>query len=199
MKINDDTNLVLPVRFDEKGVTVYGYHNPISREVFEANYRILSATKSTLGSKGVYFQMDSGPMIAALTLKDEGAKDAESRGEFDAHGSPLDGGAGALLKEIKRLTTILVPGASGWDMVPVDSAISSGSIDEDDWREVESAIVFFTCHYALAKKADRQRLSGATASLLRGSITSLPLTEYLASLLNSTRAEPSRAASSVPS
>ncbi len=194
MQINDQNNLVIPIRADDSGTLIYGFHTPISREVFEANFRILSATKSVLGSKGIYFQMDSGPRIAALTLKDEGVKDAVSRGEFNAAGDPMDGGAGALLAEVKRLTTILAPQGDGWNMIPVDAAIASGVIDADEWREAESAIVFFTCLYALAKKMDRAKIAKATASLLKGSSTSCSLTEFPASLPKSTQDASSQAA-----
>lgn len=183
MQINEANNLVIPLRDD--GVQVF--HTPISRDVFEANYRILAATKSVLGSKGIYYQMDSGPRIASLTLKDEGQKDAAARGDFDGIGNPNDGGALALLAEIKRLTMILAPTKNGWDMIPVDAAIAAKVIDAEEWQEVESAIVFFTCHYAMSKRQDRARIAQATASLLKGAITSLPAMEYLGSLRTSTQ------------
>lgn len=201
MKINEKLNLVLPVVSDDKGVVVRGYHVPISREVFEASFRILAATKASLSSKGSYFLMDSGPRIATLTLRDEGRQDAAERGDFDAKGNPGDGGAEALLLEIKRLTTIMAPTSNGWDFLPVDTAIQQGILDEDDWREAESAIVFFTAHSALAKKADRAGVTRATTSLLKASTTSLPPMEYANSLLTSTTAEATegKAVSSVPS
>jgi hypothetical protein len=200
LKINDDINLVIPVKSDSKGVVVYAYHTPISRAVFESNYRILAATKSALAGKGIHYQMDSGPRIAALTLVDEGKKDALERGDFDENGQPKDSGAQSLLMEIRRLTTALIPGNNGWDMVPVGTAITKGAIDEDDWREAESAIVFFTCHYALAKKAERLGMAQATASLLKGSSTSSSLSEFAASLQTSTTEQPllKKVASSVP-
>ena len=201
MKINENLNLVVPVVSDDKGIIVRGYHTPISREVFEANYRILAATKASLSSKGTHFLMGSGPRIASLTLRDEGRQDAESRGDFDAKGNPTDGGAEALLLEIKRLTTIMAPASHGWEFLPIDTAINQGVIDEDDWREAESAIVFFTAHSALAKKADRAGIMRATTSLLKASTTSLPPMEFANSLLTSTTNDASegKVASSVPS
>jgi hypothetical protein len=211
MQINEALNLAIPIvseRVTEKIegkdvskeiVRVWGYSTPISREVFEANYRILAATKSALASKGVHYLMNAGPRIAALTLKDEAHKDAESRGQYDDQGNVVSS-ADAFLAEIKRLTNVLCPGPSGWDLLPVDTAISSGKVDAEDWAEALSGIVFFTCHQTLAKKADRKRVSQSTASVLNGSTTSSTPMEFVASLPNSMPVTPSRAVvSSVPS
>ena len=191
MKLNEALNLVLPVG------ECQAYHTPISREVFEANYRILAATKAQLSSKGIYYQMDAGPRIAGLTLRDEGKKDAEDRGRVDDKGQPLDELTPALLGEIKRLTVILCPSPSGFDLKPVDQAIQGGHIDLDDWREAESAIVFFTCLCSLAPKASRAEIARATAGLLKASITSQPPMEVAASLRTLTQEEPPKAAVSV--
>ncbi|WP_253185359.1 hypothetical protein [Burkholderia plantarii] len=201
MQINEAMNLVVPIVSDEAGVKVWGYHTPISRQVFEANYRVLAATKASLMSKGGMYMMDSGPRIAALTLRDEGRRDAEARGSIDHNGAAIDNATPALLAEIHRLTMVLVPTAAGWDMLPIDAAIGSGKMDAEDWAEAESAIVFFTCICALASKAQRKNQASSTATLLTGSITSLSPTEFAASLPNSTPAATSahRAASSVPS
>ena len=200
MQINEKLNLVVPMRGDGSGAAVHAYHTPISREVFESNFLILAATKSALSSRGSHFLIDSGPRIAALTLRDECRKDAAARGAFDEKGQGVDYAASALLAELKRLTMVLCPSAKGWDMLPVDTAVQRGVIDADDWAEVESALVFFTCHYALAKKSDRQDIAQGTASLLRGESTSLSPMDYVASLPTSTPDEPTPVVtSSVPS
>lgn len=185
----------------EDVVRVWAYHTPISRAVFDQNFRLLAATKSALASKGAHYLMSAGPRIAALTLKDEGSRDAESRGRFDDNGNVRDDETKAFFGELRRLTTILCPGPSGWDMLPVDAAIAQEKIDAEDWQEVESAIVFFCCHVSMAKKVDRARIAQATASLLSASTTPLPLSEYLVSLQKLTLAETSapKAVSSVPS
>lgn len=187
MHLNESLHLVLPVRVDDEGnPLIRAYHVPVSREVFELNYRTLAATKARLASKGIMYQMDAGPRIAAMVLRDEGKRDAEERGEVNDDGSPRDGGAAALLSEFKRLTTILAPTQSGWDNLPVDAAIGRGVIDAEEWQDTLSAICFFTCHYALARKSERQRIAEATASLLTGSITSLDITGLTASWQTST-------------
>ncbi|AOJ70869.1 MULTISPECIES: hypothetical protein [Burkholderia] len=201
IQINEAMNLVVPVVTDEAGVRVWGYHTPISRAVFEANYRVLAATKASLTSKGAMYMMDAGPLIAALTLRDEGLREAAARGLVDKDGAPVDLATPALLAEIRRLTMVLVPTAAGWDLLPLESAVSAGKIDDEDQAEVESAVVFFTCIYALASKAERKNHANRTASLLKGSITSLPPLEFSASLPTSTKGATSAPAvvSSVPS
>lgn len=213
MKINESLNLVVPLVSErvtrivdgkevaEDVVRVHGYHIPISREVFEANYRILAATKAYLYSNGAQFLMVSGPRIASLTLRDEARKDAVQRGDVDKDGKPSEAAADALLQEIKRLTTILAPGAQGWEPIPVDSAIQRGIIDAEDWREAESSLVFFTFQSALATKAERTGTTKATASLLKAVSTSSSLMEFAASLPTSTSDAPTetKAVSSLPS
>lgn len=187
--INEALNLVLPARSDEKGVLIYAYHSPISREVFEANYRLLAATKSALAGKGVFYMMDAGPRIASLAFKDEGRKDALERGDVDAKGNPNEDYVTAFMAEIRRLTTILAPTANGFQPIPVDAAIAQNIIDDEEWTETESAIVFFTFNYWLSRKAIRSRQASATASVLKASVTSLSAMEFIASLQTSTQAE----------
>ena len=171
MKIDENLNLVLPLG------DLHVYHMPISRAVFEANYKIIGMTKAELASRGIYFEMGSGPRIATLTLMDVSREvDKESKGI-------------ALLAEIKRLSMVLAPSASGWDMIPVDTAIARGLFDDEDWLEVQSALVFFMSHYSLAKKADRQSVMIALASLLLGSSTLFNCSEFAASLPKSMTAE----------
>lgn len=211
--IDENLNVVFPVATErvttnvggkdkhEDVVRIWAYHSPISKAVFDANFRILAATKASLESKGYQYLASVGPRIAALTLRDEGMRDAESRGKVDENGNVKDDEINAFLAEIKRLTTILCPGPNGWAMVPVEAAISSGQIDTEDYEELEAGIVFFTCQWSMAKKANRTRIAQSTASHLKASITSSPLSAYLASLPISTPAGTGapRAASSVPS
>lgn len=198
MRINESLKLVVPLCSDDKGPTVYAYHTPISREVFEANYRVLAATKSALASGGIRNLMGNGPVIASLTLKDEAMKDAVDRGENIDEAMPP---GSALLAEISRLTVVLAPGPEGWETLPVHVAIKRQIIDEEDWQEAESAIVFFTCLYALARKAERDKVMKTTTSILDASTTSLSPMEFVASLPTLTTALPTaaKAASSVPS
>jgi hypothetical protein len=185
----------------ESIVRIHAFHAPVSKAVFDQNFALLASTKAAMEGKGRQYLMSAGPRIAALTLRAEGLRDAEDRGRVDDKGNPKDDEVKAFFAELRRLTTILCPGHGGWEMLPVDLAISGGKIDAEDWEEVESAIVFFTCHYSMAKKADRKRISQATASFLKASTTPSPLSVWIASLPSSTPAATSahKAASSVPS
>jgi len=212
MRVNEQRNLVFPVvteqvtkKVDGKDVTeeivrVYAYHTPISREVYELNFRVLAATRSALSSRGMHYLTSTGPRIAALTLKDEGRKDAAARGSFDKDGHVVDSETNAFIDELKRLTVMLCPGQQGWDQLPVETAISSGKIDAEDWQEALAGIVFFTCHYAMARKADRETAANGTALVLNASITSSTPTEFAASLPSLTPAQPTTGQrSSIPS
>lgn len=192
MQITDSLNLALPV-----GDGMTAYHTPISRAIYESHYSVINAVKAALSRKGIHYQMGSGPRIANLVLKDEGEKDAAERQSFDANGHVVDERTPALFAELKRLTTILAPGANGYEMLPVDAAISQGRIDIEDWSELEANLVFFMCHAMTAKKANRSNIATATASVLDGSITPLALTGYAAFLQTSTKtaATPSQASS----
>lgn len=201
MQINEDMKLVVPVVTEGSTTRVWAYHTPISREVYEANYRVLAGTRVALASKGPHYVMGVGPRVAALTLRDECRRDAESFGRFNDEGKPDESEMRALFAELRRLTMVLCPGKNGWEMLPVDAAISSGKIDVEDWSETESAIVFFTCNCAMARKAERATIAQATASVLTGSLTSLSPMEFAASLPRSTAAAAVSLAgeSSVPS
>ena len=192
MRIDDEMNLVIPVRDGE----MFVYHAPISKEAFEANYKPLAAAKAELSSKGVAYQMLSGPSIAALVLKDEFRR---------VYGDQLDTAEkliGAFFAELKRLSTALVATADGYEMKPVDAAIKAGALDQEEWEETASSLVFFTCHYWLTKRAQRRLVADATASLLQGFVTSSQPSAWSDFLPSSTSAEssaqPGKAASSVP-
>lgn len=220
MQINEQRALVIPIvtekvtrnvtkKVDGKDVTeaiaedvvkLWAYHTPISKEVFDSHFRVLAATKSALAGKGSHYLMTTAPRVAYLTLKDEGKKDALSRGAIDAQGNARDDETPALLMEFKRLTMILSAGQNGWETLPVEAALSADKLDAEDWEEVASSIVFFSCHYAMARKADRETTAKAYASLLDASITSWTPTEFVASLPNSTPQQPTPSPrSSIPS
>lgn len=184
--INDELNLVIPF-----GDGLIAYHTPISRDIYEQHYAVLNAAMAAMARKGVNYLRASGPSIAHLVLKDEGRRDAAERVEKDS--TP------ALLSEIKRLTNILTPGPSGYELLPVDTAIGMGKLDDEEWGEVVAAAVFFTCLVQTAKKSDRKMVAASAALASSGSITSSGPMEYGASLRKSTKAESTPAtASSLP-
>ncbi len=203
MNINEELKIVIPIRSNAKGETlIWGYHTPISRTIFEQNYRILAATKAEISKHGNYYRLNNGPSIALLTLSDVSRKDSIENGLFDQEtGQGFDKSAQALLNELKRLTVIIAPSEGGYDQLPIDAAISKGLIDRDEWSEAESTLVFFTCFYALAKKSDKADMLKAVADVLKALSTSLPPMEFIDSLQTSTKVEPTdkKAASSAQS
>lgn len=185
--VDSQLRLVVPMRLAEDGTPgAYAYHTTISFQTFEANYRALAATKAALFAQGPRYAFEVGAQIAALTLRDAGRKDSADRLDVDASGNPSDGGVGALIADLHRLTTVAVPAASGWEQAPLDVAIQRGALDADDVREVEGALVFFTCVWFLTPRAQRKAAAGVAASVARGSITSLSVSDWIASLPRST-------------
>ena len=194
MTITDSLNLVIPVssaiveqddpahpgeKIRVSEPTLWAYHTPISAEVFAASYRIIAATKTAIMGKLV----QSAPRIATFALHDAALEDEEEYGGKDTDK--------ALLAEIRRLTSILAPGANGYETLPVDIAIARAVISEVEWSEVESVLVFFTCGFSMAMPSRQSLMGNVLASVIGASTTSLRPTEYLASLPTSTKSEPS--------
>jgi hypothetical protein len=193
IRVDEKLNIVISVADEDGQPAFYVYSAPISREVFEANFRILSLTYAEItGQDSSYLSV--GIRCAALTLKDVAASEAARKGRQG------DGGAAALLAEIKRLTTILAPSQGGWDTLPVPDAVRSGVLTDEEWSEVESAIVFFTGAYWLAPGRRRKEVVTALCSMLDWQATSSLPSEFAAGLPTSKPgASPKMGASSVPS
>ena len=197
MHIDDNLNLVFPIRIEshseEKGdrktdrdvPVVYAFHTPITREVFEANFRILSLAKAQIYGKGLPFAMGTGPLVASLVLKEEARRDAEERDLPNP-----DQASKALLLELKRLTMIVGPSPEGFKPLPVDAAISAGVIDPEEWEEAESMLVFFTATSSLVRRAKKREVMESAAFILGGSTTSSTCTEWAAFLRTSTPVDP---------
>lgn len=195
MDISDDLKLVLPL-YDGR---LYAYHTPLSPAAFHGYYRLLAQAHADFLAGGNYFQLE-GPRIAADLVRDKAAQDAAQRGDVDAAGHGSDAQAVSLFAELKRLTVIGVTKPEGWVPLPVDAAIREHALDPDDWDEVLSELVFFTCYVALATHRKRAETIRALALLLGADTTSSEPTAFLASLPTSTPAAATPpATSSVPS
>ncbi len=166
MKINNDLDIVLDIRSDEDGKpTLRLFHTPVSRDVFELNYRLLSSVFSEIWGQGSFHAMSAGPRIASMVLKDICKRQHEgSSEEYDSQNNP----AVSFLNELKRLTLILAPTPSGWEKIPVQSAISRGILDLEEWQEAESSLVFFTSAFHLARKSEREARTRILLGLLKG-------------------------------
>ncbi|MEN9755818.1 MAG: hypothetical protein RL755_5 [Pseudomonadota bacterium] len=165
MKINDKLNLVTTV--DSDLGTIYIHHTAIGYDVFKENFLALTKVHDAINSEGVAL---SGARVAYLML-DQTAK------ESDINIKPL-------VNELKRLTNVIVPSATGnYEPIAFEVAITDGLIDELQHDEVMNAIVFFTCVLQLqrGKQILKYTLSNMTArwGLLT---TSLDCVAYLKQL-----------------
>ncbi len=176
MHIDDDWKLVLPITD-----SIQVFHSPITKAVFEANFRLLSATKADIFGHGNQYAFLSGLNVAALTLKDVGKRLSEERGQDG------DYGAQSFLGELQRCSTILAPGANGYDILPVGTALAQGSLDADDWADAENELVFFTCAACLTPRKARKAVAMAMADLLECSLSSLSCEEYARGLTTSVK------------
>jgi hypothetical protein len=178
VKINSKLNIVIEVE-GEAG-TFFVHSTPLSREVYERYFIIISQTFAKIISGGM--SVISGPSIAALMLR----KVAQDMNAWEGD----DGVKNGLFAEMRRISNVVLPGPSGWQTMPLQSAINRQALSEDDVAEVEGIIAFFICTSAISRKndlppiLDRLEAWGARATLLN-------CTEYAASLPISTPAETS--------
>lgn len=181
-------NLVVDVTLAD-GSKGHVHAMPISREVFEQHFEILS--KTTAKVFGDDHNVISGPRIAALLLK----KLAIASGEWDT-----PGGAQGLLAEIVRLANVAAPTGQGWRTLQLQEAFDQNIIDAEGRGELLNALVFFTSVSSVFPRARVLRTLDGMASLWGTHTTRSSLTEYLGSLPTSTATASSgeKAASSVP-
>ena len=159
-------NIVVPVDID--GVECYVHSTPISFEIFEKYFLVISKTFSEIYSQGLSHV--AAPRVAALLLK----KCARELGEIES----VEKG---LINEIRRLTNIVMPLDKGWETIPYYDALQKGLINAQDSGEIDGIITYFIVASAMHKK---DNLTGVLAllSMWGASIEYLNVTEYSASL-----------------
>lgn len=189
MKINKALNLVIPVQRDDGEVFVHAM--PISREVFERYFLVISKTFARIYGEGL--NLIAGPRIAGLMLKQV----ATEMGVWDG----ADGIEIGLMSEIRRLANVVLPGVKGWETIPLQEALDKKYFDADDVSEIEGAIVFFILVSAMHKKAEIQDFMSGIEHLWGTRSELSNCTAFAASLPISTATETlaPTAASSVPS
>lgn len=172
MKINKKLNLVVPVETDTG--FLYVHSMPITREVFEKYFLVISKAFTVIYNEGL--TVTAGPRVAAMMLRTV----AEKAGVWDGS----DGVENGLMNEIRRLTNIIVPTAAGWSTIPFSEA--KDFLDPDDVSEVEGQIVFFILNSAMHKRSRVEAILTVAANFWGSLITSSNVTEYQASLPTST-------------
>ena len=131
MRIDKKLNLIVPISL-ENGETVYCHSMPILKETFQRYSLVIAATFSKLLVNGL---QSMGARIAAFALQEI----AEEMGRWEGVHGVKEG----LLNEIDRLTNVLAMGSNGWESIPVETAISRGALDAEDYEEAKQKIVFF--------------------------------------------------------
>lgn len=168
MKIARNMNFVLPVETDMgQG---YVHATPISKEVYRQHFYILSKTFSAIFSEGL--GVVAGPRVAYLMLE----KICQDQGIWDG----ASGVKNTLVNEIIRLSNLIYPvEGKGWDTVPLEVAIDREVIDPD---EALGELVFFTCVSSINKPHQAKEVMEQVAGMWGSAISSLMLTEWIASL-----------------
>lgn len=171
--INEAMRLVIPIYADDDmdQPVAYAHSAPISREIFEANFKLLLATMETTMAAGRV-----GPKETVLMMRET------ARLLGDDNPEPV------VLREIRQLTNMIMPTATGWEIIPFQEAVDRKLLDEEDAREVLNAAAFFTVAWYGFPRPIRK--SGMESSLLlwTARLSSLDCMGFIASLPTSTPA-----------
>ena len=174
MRIDKKLNLVIPVDTDDG--TVFVHSTPMSREMFEAFFLIISGTFAEIYKRKL--DIVAGPRIAMVMMKKVAADMGMASGA---------NGAEDLVAEIRRLTNVAIPHESkGWDTYPLQDVIDRKLLTEDDVSEVEGAVCFFILASAMHLRREIPAILDGMTSLWDAQTTSLGFTEYVTSLRTST-------------
>ena len=121
MRIDKKLNLVIPVDGTARG-TIYVHSTPISRDVFEKYFMVLSKTFAQIYKQGL--DIYAGPRVAALLLR----KTAEEMDVLDG----FDGVENGLMAEMLRLTNVIYSDEGGWRTMPYEDAVNQKILDSED-------------------------------------------------------------------
>lgn len=176
LTMNRKLNLVIPVDVRE-GLTVYVHSTPISREVFETYYQVIARTFT-----GMY---NSGLLAAPRTTSLELRRNAMELKMWEGRGGVETG----LLGEIHRLTNVMKPNKSGWEIVPYEDVIRDKFLDEDDVSDIENAICFFIVASAMHRRAELGSVMEIAQKFWGVQLTLLTCTDYRGSLSTPTSDE----------
>ena len=115
-------------------------------------------------------QVTGGPRVAGLLLRDVAKR------------SEIEDSAIALLAEIRRLSNIMMPASSGWEMQSLQAALDCDLVTSDDVAEAESFICFFILVSAIAEKKRAETTMTLASGLWNTQMSSLDATEFMHSL-----------------
>lgn len=176
IKIDKRLNLVLEVQRSD-GTSVFVHSTPIGKEVYEANFRLI--TKTAVGMYTDGLAPGACARIAALAMR------ATAKEMDENSGDTFRRSAESLFQEIWRLTNVLMPGLRGWETVPFHEVMQNNSLDDEQVMEVQNILAFFTVISWFHRESERQDIYQMLRSYGAQTV-SLNVTEYSSSLPIST-------------
>lgn len=180
MRIDKRLHLVVPIYADDAktSVAAYIHSTPLSEEAIDRHFLLLAQTFSQTFSQGL--GVGAGPAVAMRLLR----RIAENTKAWtNEDGSPGD--AKLLVEEMRRLTTVIVPGTDGWQQVPLQVAVDRNFISAEDRSEVENGIVFFIAVSATLPRDQRAAMLKEFVDLWGAQASSSSSTDFAASLKTS--------------
>lgn len=196
MRIDRKLNFVVPiygdetVQLDAKGapaiqdgrpvmvtpVIAYVHSTPLSAEMVDRYFLVLAQTFAQFWNLGL--SVAAAPGVALRLLK----KISSDAGTW----SGPDGVEIGLVEEMRRTTSVIVPGEKGWSPMPLKAAVDRGVITQDDVQEVENALVFFIAVSATLGRSQRREMLETAAGLWSALVSSLSSSDFASSLPTST-------------
>ncbi|CAD6037232.1 hypothetical protein [Escherichia coli] len=168
MKISRNMKLIIPVETEAGNAWIHA--TPISKEVYREHFFILGKVFSAIFSDGL--GVVAGPRIAYMLLERMAVNDNVWEGERGVRNT--------LVNEIIRLATLVYPvEGKGWDTLPLEVAVEREIIDPDD---VLGELVFFTCVSSINKPSQVTSMMETVGGVWSSQISSLTLTDWIASL-----------------
>lgn len=167
------------------GGGIFAHVTPISTEVFELYWKLISKTFTELAVDGLADAV--GARVAAMALRDVGSRMVPRAlpGEHQQR-NPADD----FLAEIRRLTQVFLPGAKGLESLMLDDAIMMQRIQQEEVKRIEGAAAFFSLIYSM-RPEDLVLIAPHSFKMWHAQLESLTATELLHSLRTSMRAESS--------
>lgn len=168
MKIDQALNLVTTIDQGDSPYPIYVYVTPFPVAVVEQYHEILGATLS----KFYNLIGDLGAVRTAAMMLRKAEKTFYPNG-YDGPG---------FFDEIIRLTQVAQFKDGKWKKIPLESALNSGVITDDEWRDVEGEVCFFIVSSAMQKRTLLAPLTGRALRPFGALLTPLSVTAYLDSL-----------------
>lgn len=162
IKIDEKINLVMPIQRGD-GRTYWVHSTPISAEVFAEFYDPLGRVFNKLYTGGI--GMVAGPKVAYFALRDLCMQTETWEG--------VQGIENTLCNEIWRLTTVLIPGVNGWDMLPFSDVMRREMMTPREIQEVKNGLVFFTVNFCMHTQSVMRLIMEVSQRTLGARVTPL--------------------------